>query len=231
MSRKIIAILYILMVAPLAGCAWENLPEGGGEPDKIIEVTMRVGGAMRADLFYYIVFNLSGDPSRKPYSVFKGDDRGKYWNVYYMWGTPPYEDTGLYRGLGGKGVGGKELIDVFPTKREFLNELKTGTTQEGDTLKLRINLSAIDVTVDSLNMNMIVCNQAIDAESRVEYEYDPYVFDSFYARGITINLTTSTDYWDENMPAYEQEGIPNEYEESAPPEADIVYWRFQIVSR
>lgn len=229
--KLFLPILYILITIPYSGCAWENLPEGEEEEQLIVEVTMRMAGAMRPDLFYYVVFNLTGDPDKKPYSVFDGEDRGRNWNVYYMWGTPPYEDTGLWRGVGGKDNEGNDRVDNFPTEEAFLNELLPGTTQEGDHLTLRINLSDFDYQFTSLNMNMIVCNQAIDAESRLEYEYDPWVYDSFYARGITINLTGSETYWDENQPTNEQEAISNEREDSAPPEADIVYWRFVIVSR
>ena len=229
---KLIApILYILIAIQFSGCAWENLPEGETEEQLIIEVTMRMAGAMHPDLFYYIVFNVTGDSDKKPYSVFDGEDRGKYWNIYYMWGRPPYEDTGLWRGLGGKGIGGNDLIDNFPTEEGYLTELRSGTTQEGDHLTLRIDLSDIGYEFTSINMNMIVCNQAIDADSRLEYEYDPLVYDSFFSRGITINLAGTEDYWDENQPTNAQEIYSNEREDDAPPEADIVYWSFVIVSR
>jgi hypothetical protein len=224
-------ILYILISFQFAGCAWENLPEGETEEQLIVEVTMRMAGAMRPELFYYIVFNITGDPEKKPYSVFEGEDRGKYWNVYYMWGTPPFEETGLWRGLGGTNAEGENRIDIPPTEQAYLTELRPGTTQEGDHLTLRIDLSDIGYDFTSINMNMIVCNQAIDAESRLEYQYDPLVYDSFFARGITINLDGTEDYWDENQPTNAQEIYPNEREDDAPPEADIVYWRFVIVSR
>lgn len=224
-------ILTLVPLVSLCSCAWENLPEGEQQKQRIVQVTMRLGGPMRSDLFYYIVFNLSNDPSKKPYSVFEGEDRGKYWSVYYMWGTPPYQPTGLYRGLGGKGAGGTNLIDRFPTKRDYLIELLPGTVVEGDHMTLVIDLSKFSLPEDNLtvNMNMIVCNQAIDATSRVEYEYDPYVFDSFYARGISMTFSSTSDFWDElHNP---QETIPNEREDTAPPEANIIDWRFQIITR
>lgn len=229
-ARKLIQMLTTIALFFLVSCAWENLPEGVQEKQRIIEVTMKTGGAMRPDLFYYIVFNLSGDPSKKPYSIFEGEDRGKYWSVYYMWGKPPYKNLGLYRGFGGKGKDGKNLVDNPPLDRSLLHELTTGTSVSGDRMTLRIDLSklAIPASITSINMNMIVCNQAIDADSRVDYQYAPYVFDSFYDRGITIPLTGVGDYWDEaNNP---QERLPNEHENSAPPEANITDWRFFKIS-
>jgi hypothetical protein len=232
LNKSIILILYIIFLLAGVGCAWENLPQGQEETQRIIQVNMRMGGAMRSDLFYYIVFNLSGNAENKPYSVFDGVDRGKFWTVYYMWGTPPLKETGLYRGFGGKGVNGSNLIDRFPMSREYLNELLPGTTVEGDHMTLSIDVSKLHIpatTSLSVNMNMIVCNQAIDATSRLEYEYDPYVFDSFYGRGITMIYTSTADYWDElHNP---QESIPNEHEDVAPPEANIIDWRFQIIAR
>jgi len=216
----------------LTSCAWENLPEGEVKKQRIVQVTMRLGGAMRPDLFYYIVFNLSGDPNKKPYSVFEGEDRGKYWTVYYMWGTPPHRDTDLYRGFGGKSKSGSNLIDKPPIPRRDLIELLPGTVVEGDHMTLVINLTDLPFPETGnviVNMNMIVCNQAIDAVSRIEYEYEPYVFDSFLNRGISMTLTSVADYWDEFH--NQQEHIPNEHEDVAPPEANIVDWRFQIVTR
>ncbi len=221
----------MLSVLPLAGCAWENLPEGEQESQLIVEVTMRMAGAMRPDFFYYIVFNLSGDSAKKPYDVFEGEDRGKYWTVYYMWGTPPYKQTDIYRGFGGTTKDEENLIDREPVERERLNELRSGTGQEGDTLTLRIDLSDLDPFLTSINMNMIICNQAIDAKSRLEYEYDPWVYDSFIDRGLTINLKGLDDYWDENQVENQMEYKQNANEDIAPPAGDIVYWRFQIVSR
>ena len=78
MLKKLIPILCLIVLSLNIGCAWENLPEGEVEVQKIIQVTMRLGGAMHEDLFYYIIFNVSGDPDNKPYSVFEGDDRGKF---------------------------------------------------------------------------------------------------------------------------------------------------------
>ncbi len=231
MRYKLVIILYILALIPMCGCAWENLPEGEVEEKKIIQVTMRLGGKMRSDLFYYIVFNLSGDPDKKPYSVFDGEDRGKNWTVYYMWGTPPFEPTGLYRGFGCKGISGNDLIDNFPDKEDFINELLPGTNVSGDSMTLRIDMTNLPLTSGYINLNMIVCNQAIDAQSKFEYEYDPYVFDSFYERGITMNLLGYETFWSEQQSENAQEEFPNEQEETAPPEADIINWRFQVISK
>jgi hypothetical protein len=230
-----ISSIILYAIATLAclnsGCAWENLPEGVQEKQVIVQVTMRVGGPMRTDLFYYIVFNLSGKADNKPYSVFDGDDRGKNWTVYYMWGTPPNEPTGLYRGLGGKAKDGSNRIDKFP-QSQYLNELRS-VDVGGDHMTLVIDLSAFSIpSTYTLNMNMIVCNQAIDAVSRQEYIYDPRVFDSFYARGISMNITPTADFWDEMHNPMEPPLQPkNEYEYMAPPEANIVDWRFQIIVR
>jgi hypothetical protein len=229
MRPKLIYLLLILLVIPQTGCAYDNLPKGEQENQTIIQVTMRLGGAKREDYFYYIVFNLSGDPEKKPRPIFDGEDRGKNWSVYYVWGWPPDHELGIYRGYGGEGVNGGNLIDVFPIEEAFLNELLPGTNANGDQFTLRIDLTDVPLASGIINMNMIVCNQAIDAESQFEYEFDPYVFDSFYNYGISININGTADFWNEvHNP---QEDIPNEHEDIAPPEADIIGWHFQIVSR
>ena len=229
MSKKILVILCMLTLFSAVSCAWENLPEGEQEIKRIIQVTMRLGGTMRTDLFYYIVFNLSGDPNKKPYSVFDGEDRGKYWTVYYMYGQPPYEDLDLYRGFGGKGTDGSSRIDRFPTEQDELNELLLGTSIQGDQMTLRIDLTELKLKSPIMNMNMIVCNQAIDAQSKFEYKYIPCVWDSFYAQGVTIDLMGTDYYWNEQSDPMEQ--ISNEHEDTASPEANIIGWYFQIVSR
>jgi len=211
------------------GCAWSNPPEGGEKPQKIIQVTMRLGGAMHEELFYYIVFNLSGKIDNKPYSVFDGEDRGKFWTVYYMYGAPPYKPRDLYRGFGGKGVNGTLLIDKFPTAQIDLTELRPGTSVQGESMTLVIDLTELPLPSKIVNLNMIVCNQAIDAESKFWYEYDPRVYDSFLNRGISIDMGGVTDYWSEA--GYPQEEIANEYEDASVPQADIVDWSFQIITR
>jgi hypothetical protein len=215
----------------LNSCAWENLPAGGEEvPTRIVRVMMRLGGPIRNDLFYYIVFNLSGDPTKKPYSIFDGEDRGKYWTVYYMYGQPPLRDLDLYRGFGGKTKDGDYRIDQRPTQRYDLNELMDGTTISGDQITLVINLTEFGFIPNNINMNMIVCNQAIDLESKFEYEWDPYVFDSFYERGITIDLNSIDPWWGESNYEDKMEVFPNENEETAPPGADIIDWYFTVIS-
>jgi hypothetical protein len=184
---------------------------------------------MIPDYFYYIVFNLSGDSEKKPYSVFEGEDRGKYWNIYYMYGRPPFRDLGLYRGYGGIGPNDEVLIDMEPLERAYLNELLPGTDVSGDHMVLRIDLTKLKLPTKKINMNMIVCNQAIDAKSQIEYEYDPLVWDSFYGRGITMDLGGTTDFWNEFNNRMEDK--PNEREDVAPPGADIKNWRFQIISQ
>jgi hypothetical protein len=191
----------------------------------IVQVSMRLRGAINPDFFYYIVFNNSGDPAAKPWSVFDGEDRGKNWSLYYMYGSPPTRATDLYRGAGGLGGEGENLVDQPPLDRASIPELLPGTIVEDDRITLRIDLGGPDF--QSLNMNMIVCNQAIDAESKVSYEFDPYVFDSFYDNGITLDPTEGITQWSEST--HPQEQIPNEYENTAPASADIVDWVFQIV--
>jgi len=229
MLRKLIPILCALTLLAGTGCAWENPPEGGELPQKIIRVSMTLGGAMHEDLFYYIVFNLSGKIDNKPYSVFDGEDRGKFWTVYYMYGAPPYKLRDLYRGFGGKGVNDNLLIDKLPIPRIDLIELLQGTSVQGNTMTLEINLTELPLASDIINMNMIVCNQAIDAESKFWYEDEPWVFDSFLYRGISIDMGSYDNYWSEAN--YKQEEIANEHEESAPPEADIKDWSFQVITK
>jgi len=230
MLRKLIPILCLITISLNIGCAWENLPEGEVIDQKIIQVTMKLGGAMHEDLFYYIVFNLSGDLGKKPYSIFDGEDRGKYWTVYYMYGAPPYRDRGLYRGLGGISLSGNVLIDQFPKTQDFATELLPGTNVQGDSMTLKIDLTELPLVSDIVNLNMIVCNQAIDAESKFEYEYEPYVFDSFMDRGLSIDIGGHDSYWSEAMEEYKQELFPNEHEDTAPPEADIIHWNFQVIT-
>ncbi len=227
MYRILALNLCILCLLLIVGCAWENLPEGEVEEEFIVEVTMRLEGPKLPNLFYYIVFNLSGDSARKPYSVFSGEDRGRYWNIYYMYGEPPFRDPDLYRGYGGTLPDGTELIDGRPLESQKLNEVLIQNTT-GDHITLRINLSDLDLPSQEINMNMIVCNQAIDAESQIEYEWEPLVWDSFKDRGITMNLGGIADYWNEFNEQMEDQ--PNEREESAAPGADIKSWSFKIIS-
>ena len=212
-------------------CAWENLPEGGEKPPFIVEVTMRMGGDMSPDLFYYIVFNLSGEADKKPRSIITGPDRGKFWTVYYMWGTPKFQPTDLYRGFGGQPNEDTNLVDKPPVKSSFLNELLPGTVIEGNQMTLKIDLTEIQNAISNINLNMIVCDQAIDAESQLYYQFDPIVWDSFYGNGLTINLKSTTeDFYSENDTRYQMERIPNENEDIALPKANIVYWEVLVIT-
>ena len=214
----------------VSGCAWSNEEDLTQPKNTVIQITMRLGGAIRNDLFYYFVFNLSGDPLKKPYSVFDNtSDRGKYWSVYYMYGTPPRKETGIYRGFGGTNKQGKPRIDNPPLEQDYLSELLPINNIQGNQFILRIDLGKR--SLKKINMNMIVCNQAIDAESRLEYEYDAYVYDSFYDHGLTLDLTGYTLTWNESQTQYSQETISNEHEDVAPPEANIVDWQFTILSK
>jgi hypothetical protein len=235
--KKLYLILYIAVILFSNGCAWENLPPGGEKTQKIVTVTMQLGGAMDPRLFYYIVFNLSQKADKLPFSVFTGVDRAKNWSVYYMYGQPPNNKTlDLYRGYGGVNKKGENLVDRPPTRREYLNELKSGTVVEGDHMTLVIDLTPFNLSSTStykLSMNMMVCNQPIDSDSQSYYDYAPYVFDSFFANGITMVINSTTDYWYEGS-AYGQEPPyqpPNEHEDVAPANANIINWNFQIVSR
>ncbi len=233
MFKKYTLILYILpLLIAFNGCAWENLPEGEVANEKIIRVNMRMEGPMHEELYYYIVFNLSGDPERKPYSLFMGEDRGKYWSVYYMYGQPPFRDRDIYRGFGGTTTEGANRVDGRPTESRDLNEILSSNTQ-GDQFTLELNLTEFGLIPDLININMIVCNQAIDLESKLEYEWDPYVYDSFWERGISINMNSNDLWWGEANPDFqmEQDTQSNEHELSAPPEADIISWYFQVVSK
>ncbi|MFH1677087.1 MAG: hypothetical protein ABIC40_08680 [bacterium] len=221
-------ILPILLLFTVASCAWSNEDDPNQTKNTVIQVTMRLGGAIRNDLFYYFVFNISGDPLKKPYSVFDdSEDRGKYWSVYYMYGTPPRRPTGIYRGRGGTTKQGVSRIDNPPLEQAYLSELLPINNIQGNQFILRIDLG--QVSLKNINMNMIVCNQAIDADSRLEYEYDAYVYDSFYDRGLTLNLTGNILLWNEAQ--YSQELISNEHEDVAPPEANIVDWQFNVLSK
>lgn len=232
MLKKIAIILYIFVLTMMvAGCAWENLPIDGEEVQtRYIRVNMRLGGPMNPEYYYYIVFNLSGDTDKKPYTIFDGEDRGKYWTVYYMYGQPPNRVLDLYRGFGGTSPDGDYRVDDRPTQRYDLNEVKDGTNIGGDQITLVVDLTDFGLIPDSINLNMIVCTQAIDLESKYEYEWDPYVFDSFYERGITISLNSVDPWWGEANYEDKLEVFPNENEETAPPGADIIDWYFTVIT-
>jgi hypothetical protein len=224
-------ILFSISLWPY-GCAYANINKDAPsepKPQRVIQIKMQLGGAKREDIFYYIVFNLSGDAAKKPMPIFDGTDRGKNWTVYYVWGKPPNRDLGLYRGYGGEGVSGGNLVDNAPTEQAFLNELMEGTNTAGDQITLRIDLTKIPIGNGIINMNMIVCNQAIDAESQIEYEYPPYVVDAFFDGGISIDFFGTADTWNETYNPQEEDS--NEHEDGAPPGADIVDWNFRIISR
>ena len=230
MYKFTVIIINLVILISLGSCGYSNLPIGEQENQRIIEVTMNLGGEISPILFYYIVFNLDNDPTHQPYSVFEGEDKGKYWTVYYMYGQPPFEDLQLYRGFGGTREDGFNLVDKFPEEEQNLLEIRNATIT-GSQMSLRIeltNLGIPDTGQFNLNMNMIVCSQPIDITSQIEYDREPYVFDSFYNRGISINLNGNTDFFNENFNP--QEEFPNENEDIAPPSANITNWVFQIIT-
>jgi hypothetical protein len=75
--------------------------------------------------YYFIVLNFSGDPAKLPLADFDGLDRGRNWDIYYVYGKPGDEPYGpnadpldFYKGEGGTTSTGGELpIETDPKKR------------------------------------------------------------------------------------------------------------------
>ncbi len=101
-------IISISLLAFLSiGCAWENLDADVTDVDRIWELRMVMEGAVDDYSYYIIVFNFSGDINQKPLAALDGEERGRFWEVYYMRGKPgdrpemAPEPLDFYKGLGG----------------------------------------------------------------------------------------------------------------------------------
>jgi hypothetical protein len=235
MYRIINKILLILILAFLlqSGCAWENLPEGDEtEKDLRMTITFRVQGQLDPNLFYFIVFNFSGDPSKKPKPDFEDEERGLNWDAYYMYGNPRLEGHDFYRGLGiGQTKDGTPYLDLRPVQSKKLTEFVTTsyppvkTIPVGNQIVLELDFGKTKPP-PSVNMNMMVSSLPIDRVDNPDDGYDALVYDSFKFDGITLNLGgTKTDFHEQETPMEDEENIG----ENPPPNANIIFWRVQIL--
>ena len=121
---RFLAPVILMALLPL-GCAWENVAPGEGATNRIWEIRMVMEEAVNTSMYYYIVFNFTGDPVKIPVATFDGLDRGQYWDLYYLYGRPgDYPDgpnlkpLDFYQGEGGTQTTGGELpVDTDPQKR------------------------------------------------------------------------------------------------------------------
>jgi len=143
-SRHIFRTLIITAIVMIlaCGCAWENIPPGEGEANRIWEIRMVMEGSIDLSTYYFIVFNISGDPAQLPVADFDGLDRGRNWDFYYVYGKPgadPFsgfaDPLDFYKGEGGgTAVTGGELpIETDPKKRRKDPQKPASTQNKLDT--------------------------------------------------------------------------------------------------
>ena len=119
--RMLITISLLLLI--VTGCAWENVDETEGKQYPIWEVKMVMEGSINQNLYYIIMFNFSGDENLQPFPEIDGEDRGRNWDVYYMYGKPgdrpevAPEPLGFYKGEGGIDAEQALPIVTDPKKR------------------------------------------------------------------------------------------------------------------
>ena len=104
--------LAIILSFLSVGCAWENVEPNEDDKDRFWEIKMIMEGSINTNLYYIIVFNFSGDENQKPLAALSGEDRGLFWDVYYMYGKPgdrpeiAPEPLDFYKGIGGSTLTG-----------------------------------------------------------------------------------------------------------------------------
>ena len=119
--RLLISISLLLFI--LTGCAWENVDESETAQYPIWEVRMVMEGSLNANLYYIIAFNFSGDETLMPFPEIDGEDRGRNWDVYYMYGKPgdrpevATKPLGFYKGIGSLSKENALPIVTSPKKR------------------------------------------------------------------------------------------------------------------
>ncbi|MFH1514261.1 MAG: hypothetical protein ABIG42_02250 [bacterium] len=105
MAIRVLILTFILSILSV-GCAWENIDPTVNDENRFWEIQMVMEGGINTNLYYIIVFNFSGDENQKPLAALSGEDRGKFWDVYYMYGKPgdrpeiATEPLDFYKGLG-----------------------------------------------------------------------------------------------------------------------------------
>jgi len=228
-----LSILILFLLFP-AGCAWENIPEGNQEKPLRVRITMDVQGKIDANLFYFIVFNFSGDTKQMPKPDFEGDERGKYWDAYYMYGNPRLTGNDFYRGVAGKTKSGENRLDKRPIPSAYMNEFVStssptpgGPPPSTSQIKLELDFGVVDMDkFKSINMNMMVSSLPFDRIDNPDDQYDAFVYDNFEDNGVTLPLSGGkTDFNEEEYKKETQENIG----ENPPPNANIIDWRLLIL--
>jgi len=232
MLNYICKYLIILVLLPfiLGGCAWENI-EGEVEQNLRLRIEMQVQGTIDPNLFYFIVFNFSGDANQKPVPDFEDDERGLYWDAYYMYGNPRGTGWDFYRALAGTAKDGNPRLDKRPTPSDYLFEFvptsqpTPGTTPSGNKLILELDFGTMD-TPAKVNMNMMVSSLPFDRVDNPDDPYDALIYDSFLFDGVTLNLNGNVkDFHEEDFKVEQEENIG----ENPPPNANITFWRVRIL--
>lgn len=234
MPEKITRPLYILVLLSLlaGGCAWENLPEEGVQKDFRLKITMRVQGTIDKNLFYFMVFNFSGDTSKKPKPEFEDDERGMYWDAYYMYGNPRLTGNDFYRAVAGTTQQGYNRLDLRPIASYEMVEFVPSSSPKPGTVPQNLNSIVLELDFgkitppNKINLNMMVSSLPFDRIDNPDDQWDATIYDSFLFEGVTLNLSGSdTDFNEEEYKVEDDENIG----ENPPPNANIIFWRVQIL--
>jgi hypothetical protein len=221
------------MLIPLlqAGCAWENIDEGDTDDDFRMQIELRVKGSIDPNLFYFIVFNFSGDKDQKPIPDFEDEERGLYWDAYYMYGNPRLTGHNFYRGIAGTAKDGNPKLDKRPAPSnelwEFVPTSKptVGTSPTGNSIMLELDFG-LNKPPSIVNMNMMVSSLPFDRVDNPDDPYDALIYDSFLFDGVTLNIGGSTkDFHEQDFKVEQDENIG----ENPPPNADITFWRVLVI--
>ena len=234
MYKFTFTILLILILPGISnGCAWENIPEEGGEKDFRVRISMRVQGQIDPNLFYFFVFNFSGNQSKKPKPDFEHEERGMYWQAYYMYGNPRLEGHDFYRGVAGKTKDGRNRLSLRPIPSNEMFEFvptsvpKPGSTPSGNTISLELDFGKYEDVPSRINLNMMVSSLPFDRiDNPVDDLWEAFVYDSFLFEGVTLNITGyKTDFHEQDFKVEVEENLG----ENPPPNASIVFWRVLLL--
>ena len=226
--------ILILLAALMTGCAWENIPEGPEVKPLRIRITMDVQGKIDPNVFYFFVFNFSGDSKQMPKPEFEGDLRAKFWDAYYMYGNPRLTGHDFYRGIGGKTKTGANRLDRRPTPSNYLTEfISTSSPTPGapppstNRIKLELDFGVVDMTkYKSVNMNMMSSSLPLDRIDNPDDQYDAFIYDNFLDNGVTLVLSSGkTDFNEQEYQKEQDENIG----EHPPANANIIDWRVLIL--
>ena len=225
--------ILVIVVLFLISCAWENVPIGG-EPDNLrVQITMELQGQIDKTLFYFFVFNFSGNPDKKPEPEFEDDKRGLNWDVYYMYGNPRLSGYDFWRGMRGITEAGTQALDDRPIPSqemfEFVPTSRPTPLNDPSGKKITLELDFGNLPTDkykSINMNMMVSSLPFDRIDNPDDLFDAFIYDSFLFDGVTIVLDgNKIDFNDTEFQVEVEENIG----ENPPPNANIVDWRLLIL--